>query len=180
MKIYGLATDFYKDLNKYLSNRENNFGLYDTFITILFYGLTEKVLNSYGKFPLFRGGVISAKEFENLKKGKFYSCKNFLSFSKSLLQADIYLKENLKVIKNNGSLFLTRFIIEKYEKIKEGKNYGYLISNAEMRHYSNFPKEKEVLFLPLSSFRIIDKDEDTFKGVKLKIIKLHYVGMMPK
>ena len=29
MKMYGLESDFYYDINKYLSNNENNFGLFN-------------------------------------------------------------------------------------------------------------------------------------------------------
>ena len=46
-----------------------------------------------------------------------------------------------------------------------------------MRHYSGLASEKEVLFLPLSSFRVTDTDDSMFENKKIKIIKLNYVGM---
>ena len=53
-----------------------------------------------------------------------------------------------------------------------------------MRHYSRFAKEKEVLFFPLSSFRITKIEDSTYEFKKLKyelkIIKLNYVGMISK
>ena len=185
MKLYGLNTNFYKDMNKYLSNRENNFGIYDTFSKILFYGLEEKILISYDGYPLYRGGAITRKELESLEKEKFYSCKAFFSFSKSLQKSNEFLESNIgSVGGSNNSLLLARFIIEKYEKIKVEENYSHFISNAEMRHYSGYAKEKEVLFFPLSCFRFKIAEDSTyeFKKIKypLKIIRLYYVGMVSK
>ena len=31
--------DFYYDINKYLTNQENDFGIFNVFVTILYYGL---------------------------------------------------------------------------------------------------------------------------------------------
>ena len=185
MKLYGLDTDFYKDMNKYLSNRENNFGIYDTFSKILFYGLEENILTSYDEYPLFRGGIIARKELESLEEEKFYACKAFFSLSKSLSKSNEFLENNIESFKkSNNSIFLARFIIEKYEKIKVGENYSHFISNAEMRHYSRFANEKEVLFFPLSCFRFKIAEDSTyeFKKIKypLKIIRLNYVGMVSK
>ena len=93
MRMYGLETEFYHDLNKYLSNQEKDFGIYNTFINILYYGLINKYLISNSEFPFYRGGVISKKEYKNLvenmkEKTIFYSAKNFLSFSRSLKEAE--------------------------------------------------------------------------------------------
>ena len=52
-----------------------------------------------------------------------------------------------------------------------------LISNVEMRHYSGIASEQEVLFLPLSAFRVTDIIDSTFMDKKIKIIKLSYAGM---
>ena len=109
-------------------------------------------------------------------KIKLYSCKNFLSFSKSLEQANSFIRKNLNYDK---SLFPVRFIIEKYEKINEGDNDS-LMSNIEMRHYSGYAKEQEVLFLPLSAFRIIKIISSNINGKEIKIITLHYIGMISK
>ena len=174
MRLYGLESDFYRDMNKYLSNHKNDFGIYNTFINILNYGLYNKFLISNDEFPFYRGGSISKKEFkileENYKSNKkiYYSSKNFLSFSKSEDEAKKFLK--IVLDKNNDSIFPTKFIIEKFE------NSSNFMSNVEMRHYSGFANEQEVLFLPLSSFKIIKIDDDTFERKQIKIIKLNYVG----
>ena len=76
MRMYGLETDFYYDINKYLSNQENDFGIFNVFVTILYYGLSEKLLICNDEFPFYRGGVISKKEFkiieDNYKSNKIF------------------------------------------------------------------------------------------------------------
>ena len=49
-----------------------------------------------------------------------------------------------------------------------------------MRHYSGIATEQEVLFLPLSSFKVTKIEDSLFKNKKIKIIKLDYVGMYNK
>ena len=180
MRLYGLNTPFYGDMNQYLSNREDDFGIYDTFVTILYYGLSQDVLISSDEFPFYRGGVISKKEFSIIEqkyktKDIFYSCKNFLSFSKCEDEAYNFIDLDC-----SNSLFPTLFIIENYEKIKGKENSNSLMSNVEMRHYSTYASEKEVLFFPLSSFRITKLDDETYMNKKIKIIKLNYVGILLK
>ena len=183
MRLYGLETEklkFYTDINKYLSNHEDDFGLYDSYITILYYWLSEKYLISSDKFQFYRGGVISKKELNALEKNKnsnYYSFKNFLSFSKSEEKANEFLRD----FENDNSTFPTKFIIEKYEIIQKVDNINNdLISNVEMRHYSGFPKEEEVLFFPLSTFRVTKITDSKFENKKIKVIKLNYVGMLLK
>lgn len=180
MRLYGLESDFYKDMNKYLSNRENDFGIYNTFVSILYYGLSNNFLISNDEFPFYRGGTISKKEFkileENFKTKKcFYSSKNFLSFSKSENEADNFINVDC-----NNNCFPVKFIIEKYEKIEINENLVNLMSNVEMRHYSGFASEQEVLFMPLSSFRVIEIKEEYFHNKIIKKIKLNYIGMLLK
>lgn len=174
MRMYGLQTDFYYDINKYLSNQENDFGIFNTFVTILYYGLSQNLLISNDEFPFYRGGVISKNEFKLIEKNNFYSCKNFLSFSKSEKEADKFLNKNLGC---DNSLYPTKFIIEKCGKKLNGNN---LMSNIEMRHYSGFASEQEVLFLPLSCFEVTSIDDSVFNEKNIKIIKLNYVGMHNK
>ena len=178
MRMYGLETDFYYDINKYLTNQENDFGIFNTFVTILYYGLFEKLLISNDEFPFYRGGVISKNEYkiieDNYKSNKnFYYCKNFLSFSKSEAEANKFLNKNLGC---NNSLYPTKFIIEKCVKMNEKD----LMSNIEMRHYSGIASEQEVLFLPLSSFELIDIRDSVYKEKTIKEIEFIYVGMLDK
>ena len=177
MRMYGLETDFYYDISKYLTNQENDFGIFNTFVTILYYGLSQNLLISNAEFPFYRGGVISKKEFKILEDNKksnnnFYSCKNFLSFSKSKKEANKFLCKNLGC---DQSLYPTKFIIDKCDRIK--LNESNLMSNVEMRHYSGIATEQEVLFLPLSCFEVTNISDSVFKNKNIKIIRLNYVGM---
>ena len=174
MRMYGLETDFYYDLNKYLTNQEKDLGIYNIFVQILYYGLSEINLISNNEFPFYRGGLISKIEFktfvESFKSKKlFYSSKNFLSFSKSKTEAEKFINTNC-----DNSLLPALFIIEKNENITN------LMSNVEMKHYSGFASEQEVLFLPLSSFILTGICQDYFKNKKIYNIKLNYVGMLNK
>ena len=176
MRLYGLETDFYYDINKYLTNQEKDFGVFNLFVTILYYGLSQKLLISNDEFPFYRGGVITKKEFKILQENKklkknFYSCKNFLSFSKSEEEANKFLGRNLNC---DDSLYPVKF------KIKNSANESYLMSNIEMRHYSGFASEQEVLFLPLSSFELIDISDSIYKEKTIKEIEFIYVGMLDK
>ena len=174
MRMYGLETDFYYDINKYLTNQENDFGIFNTFVTILYYGLSQNLLISNDEFPFYRGGVISKNEFKSLEENNFYSCKNFLSFSKSEVEANKFLRKNLNC---DNSLYPTKFIIEKCGIKLNGNK---LMSNIEMRHYSGIASEQEVLFLPLSCFKVTKIDDSVFENTNIKIIKLNYVGMFNK
>ena len=92
MRMYGLETDFYRDLNKYLSNQENDFGIYNSFINILYYGLSKGYLISNNEFPFYRGGVISKKELkillENVSKKHI-----FMSLKISFLSVETVMKQ---------------------------------------------------------------------------------------
>ena len=54
------------------------------------------------------------------------------------------------------------------------------MSNVEMSHYSGIASEQEVLFLPLSSFKVTKIEDNLYKNKKIKIIKLNYVGIFNK
>ena len=54
------------------------------------------------------------------------------------------------------------------------------MSNIEMRHYSGIASEQEVLFLPLSSFELIDRRDSIYKEKTIKEIEFIYVGMFDK
>ena len=184
MRMYGLETDFYRDLNKYLSNQENDFGIYNSFINILYYGLSKGYLISNNEFPFYRGGVISKKELKILlenesKKTYFYVSKNFLSFSRNRNEATNFLK-NIIQNQNNNDVYPTLFIIENFEKIENNNNLSHLMSNVEMRHYSGFATEEEVLFLPLSALRVTCIEKTSAYNKEVRIIKLNYVGMLLK
>ena len=101
MRSFGLENDFYYDINKYLSNRENDFRLYNTYITILYYDLSQNILISNDEFPFYRG-VISKKDCkfldDNQGKKIYLYRNNFLSFSRNENEANKYLEKIILIV----------------------------------------------------------------------------------
>ena len=163
---------FYLDLNKDLTN--DKFDDYHPFIFLLYDSLNKGLLLSYRKNRLFRIGNISNNEFEEMKNNyysakkdqslkPFYYSKNFLSFSKDIKKAK-------KFIKNKENCTTILFIIEKPKKEK------FFITNIDIESFSAFKKEKEVLFLPLSCFEIIDiSEEKNYNKSKYIEVRLKYL-----
>ena len=89
--------------------------------------------------------------------------KNFQSFSKDLLIAESFLCRGTE---NNALLIV--------EGIKELNNF--YISNLDIENFSNFSNEKEVLFLPWSSFEIVSIRTDSLCGKNFKEIRMKYLN----
>jgi len=166
-RFYTIESDFYKVLNNNLmkSNLSHN---YKTFIKMLYTGIEINSLKSYpGKF-LYRGSVINKIEIEKIKKfqnlGKLSNIvvfsKAFLSFSENEDKAKGFCgkSDNTKI----GCLY-----------ILENNNINFHESNADIQNFSFFPQEREILFLPGSSFII--KNIEMNNDNKIKII-LNYNG----
>ena len=73
-----------------------------------------------------------------------YYFKSFKSFSKNEDKAKEFIKSSTKDL---TGLF---FILEKYDNIIEEE----FISNADIKEYSSYEDEEEVLFFPFSSFEV--------------------------
>jgi hypothetical protein len=74
--IYSLETDFYKDMNKYLSTKGKQ-GIYETFISLMYRGLYLDVFeknNDYKKLTLYRAQLMNKEEITNIKN--LYKKKN--------------------------------------------------------------------------------------------------------
>ena len=163
---------FYKDLNKDLTN--DKFDDYHPFIFLLYDSLNKGILKSYSKKSLYRVGIISNKEFEEMKNNylnskenpslkPFYFSKNFLSFSKDI-------KEAMKFLKNSQNCSTILFIVEK------PKSEKFFITNIDIESFSAFKKEKEVLFLPLSCFEIAYiSEEKEYNKSKYIEVRLKYL-----
>ena len=69
-----------------------------------------------------------------------------------------------------------RFIVEGTE------DKDFFVSNIDINEMklSNFSKEEEVLFLPLSCFEVINIDNENFYGHEIKVIKLNYLNKYKK
>ena len=166
-RFYTIESDFYKILNNNLMKSKLSFN-YKTFIKVLYKGVEVNSLKSYeGKF-LYRGSIINKNELEKIKKfnndGKL---SNIVVFSKAFLSFSENENEALKFYGNSdnnkiGCLY-----------ILENNNINLHENNANIQYFSKFPKEKEIIFFPGSSFII--KSIKEINNNKIEII-LNYNG----
>ena len=182
MRAYTANCDFYVDVNNNLRNEKNIENDYLTFIKLLYESLKSKAFPLSDEKKLFRGSLLSKEEIEKIRnnfnnnkeselpKVVLFS-KTFLSFSKDKQFVLDYFSDK-KNDENNLSKVL--FILEK----KEDNNYDYSIAtHADIEKISYFPNEKEVLFFPFSSFKIIGIKQKYENGELIYIINLEYLGL---
>ena len=153
--LYTTPSGFYSTMNKILSH-DDGFDIYREFITVFYHSLRNKTFETFTKEKLYRGTIISKKDLERLnelmnkrreKDEILFFSKNFLSFSKSRGVADRFLNMNKGGVDANDSLLLCIFILEKGEN-----SIAYNIDVLDNSHFQE--SEKEVLFLPMSSFLV--------------------------
>ena len=166
-RCYSIESDFYKVLNNDLMKSKLS-SYYKTFIKMLYTGVEINSLKSYPGKYLFRGAVINKTEVEKIKNYKeIGKLKNVIAFSKAFLS----FSEN----KDKAESFCG---VSDYSKIGclyilENTNINSHESNADIQNFSIFPREKEILFFPGSSFII--KDIKYIRDNKIEII-LNYNG----
>ena len=175
--IYTKNTNFFCDMNKDLKNR--NFDKYRIYIYLMYNALYKNIFKSYSKSDLFRGGTLSEEEYNNLMKNfknrnsknekVFFFSRKFLSFSKDKGAADYYLQ--VAIVCQYKGIYV-RFIVEGI------KDQDYFVTNIDLNEMklSDFNKEEEVLFLPLSCFEVIDIQNEIFYEKEIKVIKLRYLN----
>ena len=174
---------FYSDLNKDLRNNKKEH--YLPFIKVLYEGVKLKSLPIANYDELYRGAKLSDEEINKIKtnydKGKIKGLpgaiifsKTFLSFSKNLSVAEEFSNQNstVKTKEEEKGLSKVLFILEKDDKLDFS-----LSTHADIEKLSIFPKEREVLFFPFSSFEIkkIEVLKDN-SGEKIYRIRLLYLG----
>jgi hypothetical protein len=157
IRIYTSDSYFYYEMNIYLMKNKQD--LYSTFIKMLYKGLYLNSIQSNYDDCLYRGALISKKEFnnlqENLKNKKaglpssiLYS-RAFLSFSKKI---DQIKKKFLREPNKTDGLITVIF------QINKNQNLNKIVhpSNADLsiNELSFYSKEEEVVFFPFSSFCI--------------------------
>ena len=176
-RLYTFNSKFYKSINKDL--RDNKRDDYMQYIKILYEGVKLKSLPLASNKVLYRGSKITNNEIEEIKKnldrkkedlpGVIVFSKSFLSFTKDEIIARSYLDE--KEESKNKNLFKVLYTIEKDDNL----NYD-LSTHCDIENISEFPNEREVLFLPFSSFEIKDLKETIKYGETVYEIKLLYLG----
>ena len=175
-RLYTAQSDFYNNINKELG--QNKVDKYLPFIKTLYEGVKLKSLPLSNDKLLYRGGKISHKEIEDIKKymkdkiqglpSSIVFSKSFLSFSKDKTVANDFLSHD----NNNINLCKVLFVLEKDDNIEYN-----LSTHADIEKLSFFPGEREVLFFPFSSFEIKDIKETTIIGNERGYeIRLLYLG----
>ena len=169
-RLYTINSDFYKNINKEL--RLNKIDNYILFIKTLYEGIKLKALPLSSDKILYRGSKINNSEIDKIydylnKKINGLSCaivfsKSFLSFSKERIVAESFLLGDDEINKSK-----VLFILEKDDNI----NYD-LSTHEDLENISFYPNEKEVLFLPFSSFEI----KEVTKKENMYDIILVYLG----
>ena len=173
IRAYTIESNFYREMNNKLML--NNLNLFNIFVRLL-YKLTEfNKLNSCVNSKLYRGANINEDEINEINKRIncnqkiLVFCKAFLSFSKNKNIACNFLKNKTLAQKT----FPVFFKIKKME-INEKENI--VESYLEIKNFSVFKSEDEVLFLPGSSFLIEKIKNIMIKGIKSYKITLNYIG----
>ena len=175
-RLYTAQSDFYNNINKELG--QNKVDKYLPFIKTLYEGVKLKSLPLSNDKLLYRGGKISHKEIEDIKKymkdkiqglpSSIVFSKSFLSFSKDKTVANDFLSRD----NDNINLCKVLFVLEKDDNIEYN-----LSTHADIEKLSFFPGEREVLFFPFSSFEIKDIKETTIIGNERGYeIRLLYLG----
>ena len=175
VRIFSLGSNFYKDLNRDLQlNKKEK---YLSFIKTLYEGVKLKALPLASDKTLYRGSKISKIEIEKINNylrnkikdlpGAIVFSKSFLSFSKEQSIAASFMAGENK----NKDLFKVLYILEKDDSL----DYN-LSTHGDIEKLSFFPSEREVLFLPFSSFEIKDIKEIVVKEEKIYLIQLLYLG----
>ena len=167
LRMYSDESNFYRNLNKDLSN--NKFELYETFIFLMYGLLKNNIIKSFISEKLYRCTLLSKIELDRIKDSleknriPLYYNKTFFSFTKDKNIALNFLKNNY-----SNNLYNVLFILDKCE------NNNYPVSNIDMGNISFFPLEKEVLFVPFSSFEIESIKDNKINGITLKVVNLKY------
>ena len=168
-RCYTFDSDFYKVMNKNLMKSEMQ-EVYKTFIKILYMAIEKKIIPTFEGKNLYRGAKINKTEYDKIisykKKGKI---RNVIVFSKAFLSFSEKEKEAISFINYEDKDKNTLRVL--YEL--NNRNRNSTESNANIQDFSAYPKEKEILFLPGSSFVI--NDIITIKEGFIKI-SLNYYG----
>ena len=175
-RLYTAQSDFYNNINKELG--QNKVDKYLPFIKTLYEGVKLKSLPLSNDKLLYRGGKISHKEIEDIKKymkdkiqglpSSIVFSKSFLSFSKDKTVANKFLSSD----NDNINLCKVLFVLEKDDNIEYN-----LSTHADIEKLSFFPGEREVLFFLFFSFEIKDIKETTIIGNERGYeIRLLYLG----
>ena len=174
-RVYTIESDFYRNINRDLREKQAKKNGYLPFIKVLDEGVKLQALTIANDCELYRGSIISQTEINIIKKcladkkpnlpGAIVFSKTFLSFSKDKDVAEGFLSSS----KELPNYYRILYIIERDEDIDYSSS-----THADLEGISYFGNEKEVLFFPFSPFEIKGfqeiEDENRYE------VRLLYLG----
>ena len=168
---------FHFKMNKDLRDNKND--IYLPYIKVLYAGITLKLFPLASNHKLYRGAFLSNSEIEKIKNnlekrikglpGAIIFSKEFLLFHK-----DKKIAEKNIINKTNYNQDLVKVILSIEKEKEKGMDYN-LSTHADIEKISFYQSEREVLFLPFSSFEIKKIKETKFnneKGYKITLVYL--------
>ena len=166
-RCYTFESSFYRVMNNSLMKGE--WDNYNIFIKMMYKGIKLKSLTSSFNKKFYRGQLISKVEYDNIynsinnnNKQLIYS-RCFLSFSTDESVAHSFLNESHK--DNIVSILLV---------INSSVNNETYTSNTDVKEFSFFEGEEEVLFFPYSSFVAESiEDVDYYKQINLSYLGVY-------
>lgn len=154
LRAYTLNNSFYSEMNKLLMKHDGK--IYQTFIKLIFEGLLNKSIYFSEDNYLYRGTQMTKNEIDNIMKSfeerrtldHYEPLPLFLLYSRCFLS---FSKDENKILefidKTEDKFYRTVFILKNNNKINN--KYYY---NVDVEFFSAFTDEKEVIFLPFSTF----------------------------
>ena len=174
-RIYTIESDFYRNINTDLREKQAKKYEYLPFIKVLYEGVKLQALSIANDSELYRGSIISQTEIDLIKKcladkkpnlpGVIVFSKTFLSFSKEISVAEGFMRSS----KELPNYYKILYILERDDNIDYSSS-----THTDLEDISIFSTEKEVLFFPFSPFEIkgIQEIEDKNRYE----IRLLYLG----
>ena len=174
-RIYTIESDFYRDINRDLREKQEKKFEYLPFIKVLYEGVKLQALSIANDTELYRGSIISNLEIELIRKcladkkpnlpGVIVFSKSFLSFSKERSIAEGFLRSSNEL----PNYYKILYILESDENIDYTSS-----THSDLENISYYDNEKEVLFFPFSPFEIKGiqeiEDENRYE------VRLLYLG----
>jgi len=146
---------FYWILNKELrSGVQEKIAPFIEMIAYIEKEIKNKDLLSY-KGIVYRGTCLTEDLIEEIKPGKIMTNSSFWSSTKDYKIAEKFIKNSDK---NNALIIID----------SNGNNI-----DVDSEKLSKFPKEKEVLFIPFTPFKVINKYKSTIENKLINFIILH-------
>ena len=175
VRMYTEETSLYYLMNQSLMRKENT---YDTFVKVMYEGLSINSLHHSEDDILYRGSKMSKNEIDNIRKSFEEWNKNNNKLPKFLLYSRTFLsftkeKERIKnfLKNNNNNCYRVVFILKNNKEI----NNKYS-SNADIENLSVLEIEKEVLFFPYTTFCLKNIFEGEYDNKHCFYIELDYLG----